>query len=140
MVNEARMGFSLTIQPALSEAAYNDFWGRFGIQSTLLSLSDLPHLGTPATSVTGFNSPVGPSSFRRADRHWQWTDTLSWTHGKHAIKIGGNLSHFASNNANVGSPTGSVTFTNISQGATSTYGFADLLLGLPASTSNQNYV
>ena len=140
MVNELRYGWSLTIQPAISEAAYRDFWGNYGIVSTLLTLPSLPHLGPPQTTITGFNNIIGPSSFRRADPHYQVSDAFSWTLGKHAIKFGGGISHFATNNANVGKPTGTLTFTNTSTGPTSGFGLADVLLGLPATSGNQDNV
>src|SRR5581483_2263530 len=67
-------------------------------------------------------------------------DSLSWTHGKHTTKFGVNDSHFTSNNANVGNNTGTLSFTNTSSGPTTGYALSDLLLGLPASSTEQPYV
>ncbi len=139
IVNEARMAFSYTAQPAIPQNASVPFWGQFGVSPFITTISSLPHLGIPQTAATGYGTLLGEASFLRRDPHWLYNDVVSWTHGKHTIKIGGSLTHFASNNANVGSATGSFTFSNTSQGPTSGYGMADLMLGLPSSTGNQPY-
>jgi hypothetical protein len=139
MVNEARMGFTMTTQPAIGFSASVPFWSQFGISPYISSISSLPNLGSPSLAVTGYTTFGGQDAFRRADPHWQWADTLSWTLGKHTIKTGMSLNHFASNNANTGNANGTLAFTNSSSGPTSGYGLADLLLGLPQSTTNQIY-
>ena len=139
MVNEIRSAFSIVMQPAIPQDSYFNFWGTYGISPVVSSIPTLPHFGAPQTSVTGFTSLPSEAGFERKNPQWQFSDTFSWTRGKHTIKIGGNLMHYAANIANVGSSTGSVSFSNTSAGPTSGYGFADLLLGLPSSTASQPY-
>ncbi len=98
----------------------------------------IPAQGYPTLNVTGYTS-LPATSFYFHQPNWQWTDNFSYTHGKHTIKTGFNLIHFASNTENIGSPQGTVGFTNSSAGPTSTYAMADLELGLPTTTNNSPY-
>jgi len=138
-VNEARVAFTMTLQPAINQIASTPYWSTFGITSIIQNGSELPKDGTPGTTLTGYQSLPGPQPFRRADPHWQFSDTFSWTHGKHTVKIGASQLHASTNDVQASSPTGAVSFTNTSSGPTSTYGVADMVLGLPASTSNSPY-
>jgi hypothetical protein len=137
-VNESRISFNETLQPAINIIASVPFWSKFGIQSYVETGSQLPKDGTPGVSVAGYQSFPAPAPFRRADPHWQFTDTFSWTLNRHTVKIGANLSHFSTNDVQA-NPTGSLTFTSTSAGPTTGYSMADLLLGLPQSTSNAPY-
>src|SRR5262249_15621541 len=67
--------------------------------------------------------------------HWQFTDNFSWTHGSHTTKFGGNVAFHGVNLLPPTQTAGTASFTDTSQGPTSGYGMADLLLGLPTSTS-----
>ena len=139
MVNEARMSASVFIVPGNDWVSYIPYWSQFGIQPRSLNVNCGPVLGPPGTTVTGYTGLTENGSYRSAETNWQWNDTFSWTHGKHTIKIGGNLTHFDNNNANVNNVTGTASFTSTSQGPTSGYGLADMLLGLPTTTTNQPY-
>ena len=139
MVNEARAGFTMTTQPAIGFSTNIPFWNQFGISPYISSIGSLPNLGPPSVAITGFTTYAGQDAFKRSDPHWQYVDVFSWTRGTHTIKIGASFSHFASNNANTGNANGTLTFTNTSTGPTSGYGLADLLLGLPATSTNQTY-
>ncbi len=102
----------------------------------------LPVVGPPLTTVTSYFSSNGfgnYSSQRRADLIWIFNDNLAITHGKHTLKIGGNLSHFSTDNFSSSQYNGSLTFSNTSSGPTTGYGLADLLLGLPSATGNTPY-
>ena len=139
MVNEARAGYTLSYAPNIYNIGAYQFWPQFGIQSAISSVNTIPRFGTPSTSVTGYASIPGPSSFVRHDPHWQLLDTFSWTHGRHTIKIGGSIQHYEAHERNNFSVAGSLSFNNSSQGPTSGYALADLLLGLPASSGNAPY-
>jgi hypothetical protein len=78
-VNEARVAFTMTLQPAINQIASTPFWSKFGITSIIQNGSELPKDGTPGTTLTGYTSLPGPQPFRRADPHWQFSDTFSWT-------------------------------------------------------------
>lgn len=135
MVNEFRLGYMLETNPSFKHTLTTPFWGLFGVKPLTTALDpSFPHQGPPTTSITGFTG-FGNSLFDRDDDHWQLTDNFSWTRSRHTIKIGSNL---ASHGVNIWPPTavsGSVSFTNTSSGPTTTYGLADVLLGLPASTT-----
>ena len=138
-VNDFRISFNETLQPAINQISSTPYWSKFGITSIIQNGSELPKQGTPGTTLTGYQSLPGPAPFRRADPHWQFTDTFSWTHGKHTVKVGANQSHAATNDVQASQPAGTLTFTNTSASLTSSYGVADMVLGLPASTSNSPY-
>ena len=139
LVNEARVAFTLTYAPNIYNIGNVPFWSQFGIRSAISSVPGIGTGGTPATTITGYANIPGPSTFIRHDPHWQWSDIASFTRGRHNVKIGGILSHYATNERNNFSVAGGLAFNNSSQGPTSGYGLADVLLGLPASSSNAPY-
>ena len=140
LVAESRVAFTYLGIPGIGWNNTVNYWGQFGITPRLNSIPGLPQLGVPGTTVTGYQSFPQNYSYYRHDPHYVFTEAVSWTKGRHTIKIGSGLSHFTDNNANTGNATGTVAFTNSSTGPTSGYALADMLLGLPASTTNQPYV
>jgi hypothetical protein len=135
MVNEVRVAATFELTPAIVQTTYTPFWSLYGIHPlTVDTFAILPHEGPPNTAATGFTS-FSNQVFRRFDPRYQFTDTFNWTLGRHTIKIGGNESHLGINATPPSQVAGSVTFTNTSTGPTSGYAAADMLLGLPASTS-----
>jgi hypothetical protein len=141
MVNEARIGADLIWLPEIPTTSGINFWGQYGINplSPLTPITRLPYLGYPTLAVTGYAGYGSNKDFYFHQPNWQYTDALSMTRGKHTIKVGFNLVHFASNTENLGNNTGTLNFTNSSTGPTSGNGMADLLLGIPASTTNSPY-
>ncbi len=105
----------------------------------LVSFKDIPDKGIPQTSVTGYNGFPSARTFVRDDPHWQLSDTLSWTRSKHTLNMGFNYLHYHTGNTDLSSQGGTLNFSNTSAGPTSGYAMADLLLGLPSSTSNTPY-
>ncbi len=71
---------------------------------------------------------------------WQLSDTLSYTRGKHSMKFGGSMVHNAFGFFQLTSPAGALSYTGtytnnpVSSSGTGSP-WADLLLGLPASSS-----
>jgi Carboxypeptidase regulatory-like domain/TonB dependent receptor-like, beta-barrel len=82
------------------------------------------------TGYTGF-SGSGSNSLPKANRirTWQYTDTASYSNGKHDMKFGAQLYHQTHGFFNGQSQEGQFTFN----GNYTTNGFADYLLGLPSS-------
>lgn len=134
MVNEARVGSTFELTPAIVQTTSTPFWSLYGVRTLFTNTFDkLPNQGPPNTTVagyTGFSNQV----FRRFDPRYQFTDTLSVIRGRHTIKIGFNLSHLGINATPPTPVAGTVNFTNTSAGPTSGYGMADLILGLPTTT------
>jgi len=138
IVNQARIGVSMLVQPRTPEVVSN-FWSQFGINPTPVPIN-LPVIGPPITTITGYvNSGAGfgnYSSQRRADLIWIYNDNVAITHGRHNIKIGGNLSHFGTNNFSSTNYNGTLTFSNTNTGPTTGYALADALEGLPSASGN----
>lgn len=140
IVNQARVGISMLIQPRTPQNTEN-FWGPFGVVPTPVPIT-LPVIGPPLTTVTSYFTSAGfgnYSSQRRADTIWIFNDNVLIVKGKHSIKVGFNDSHFSTDNFSSSQYNGSLAFTNTSQGPTSSYGLADMLLGYPSSTGNTPY-
>src|SRR6202140_4334053 len=65
-----------------------------------------------------------------AENVYQLGDTLSWTHGKHSLKFGVDFRRQQRNFFQQTAPSGLLQFS----GNYSSYGLADVLLGIPQST------
>lgn len=87
----------------------------------------------PLVNVTGYTgfSGSGSNSLPKANRirTWQYTDSVSYSNGKHEMKFGAQLYHQTHGFFNGQSQEGQFTFS----GNYTTNGFADYLLGLPSS-------
>jgi Carboxypeptidase regulatory-like domain/TonB-dependent Receptor Plug Domain len=113
-----------------------------------VSLSSFPIIALPQTIQPGVPSGptlqmiqlgANPSSHDR-DRSWVFNEALTWQHGRHTIKMGGDFRRQMYDNYNPGKLAGIYQFTGTFSGlsanqTTSGFGLADLLLGAPASTS-----
>ena len=93
----------------------------------------------------GYNGSFGDSQYvpeLAVDNTWQISDTLSWAHGKHAFKFGGDFRHLSRNFFQAQAPFGlfSVTgqFTSNLQTSSGGNAIADILLGLPQSRSQDS--
>jgi len=87
----------------------------------------------PLINVTGYTgfSGSGSNSLPKANRirTWQYTDSASYSNGKHDMKFGAQLYHQTHGFFNGQSQEGQFSFG----GNYTTNGFADYLLGLPSS-------
>ncbi len=126
MVNEFRFG-------------YNNFFNSFGrelaFQRDVVKELNLPGLsdpppaawGIPAVSILGF-SGFGDDSegpYENRNHTFEWSDSLSWTHGKHSMKFGGDIRRDRYNQLGNQFARGSFIIENQATG----YGFADYMLG-----------
>ena len=139
LINEARIGYDRLRQPRIQQDSGINFDSQFGITAFYGSVPD--NGGLPATSVTSYSALGGATNLPqdRQDNTYQFVDTVIWNRGRHSVKFGVDITRFGSNYQFVSSSRGSFNFTNTSGGPTSGYGLADLLLGLPASTSRNPY-
>ncbi len=97
----------------------------------------LSAMGAPQFNISGYSAitvnPGGPI----VDRTWDYADSLTWAHGPHVIKVGGEFRPQSSFSGSV--PTG--TYGQFSfNGSLTGYGYADFLLGLPFSSQRVNPV
>lgn len=91
--------------------------------------------GMPLLNVTGY-STMGSAQFRPfggLENHYQLSDDLSWTHGRHQIKIGGEVRQYRPALYDQSSPNGSLSFNGQFSGLAGKAGnpVADLVLGYP---------
>jgi hypothetical protein len=101
--------------------------------------------GLPRLSLTNFRSVSDPSTQRRLDQTYTFSDTVGWSHGKHTMRFGADYRRILQGIRSDQNARGSFTFTGF---ATSQlvggvpvpgtgFDFADFLLGLPQATSIQ---
>ena len=108
-VNEARVGYNRLYQPTLP-GDLNTPASNYGLDTGVSGpfTGGLPRIGFGGyfTGLGGFKWP----KFQGPDAITQFTDHLSYTAGKHALKFGGELHHNDVTNAAYGNARGSVTF------------------------------
>lgn len=137
-LNEFRAGYEAQQSPQGPSDCNNpsapDYAGTFGFV-TGLNLSP-PICGFPTVTISGF-AALGGGSGQRAS--W-WTpsfvDAVSYTHGKHVIKFGGEM-HFSRFNGLPGSIntiTGNVSFGSVNAFPNATK-LEDFLAGVPDKAS-----
>ena len=129
-LNELRLGYYrdyFLFSAVLGGTNFLQQAGITGFEQTQLDPS------FPLINVTGYTgfSGSGSNSLPKANRirTWQYTDTASYSTGKHEIKFGAQLYHQTHGFFNGQSQEGQFTFS----GNYTTNGFADYLLGLPSS-------
>lgn len=133
LVNEAHVGFVRLF--------YNDVFGAPLDQNYVqaLGLQGISNPGNvdylnalPAFSFTRFAGASGSSVHYQAQNTYEWTDNMTWIHGRHTFKWGGDVSRYQINNVSVpGNQTGSFGFNDTITG----FDYASFLLGLPTTTS-----
>lgn len=135
-VNEFRIAYSRFRNPREGEDASIDFVAQNNIPGVRIG-NNPPTPGVPQTSVLGYATIGAPTNFPqiRTDHTYQFADTVTYTRGRHSIKFGGEYRAFATNGVTIGNGRGSFTFNAQTVALTSGYAMADLLLGLPTSTS-----
>ncbi len=140
LVNEFKIGYSQFSNPRVTNDQNIKFLEQFNIQGT--RFDGPPYPGVPQTGVQGFATLGEPTNFPQArlDHTYQLTDGVTYVHGRHSFKFGIDLLRFQTNGTVVGNGRGAFTFnaqtaTTLSSG----YSLADLLLGLPTSTSRSPF-
>lgn len=145
-------GYTRIITPSLlnelrfawTTIAYNGI-GTFDRKEFISGLLD-PNLseGWPNFNVNGQSTigseAIGNSPISKTSGVFDWADNVSWSHGKHLFKFGGEMMWIRPNTQAASSGRGSLGFSgafsqNPSARSTSGNGVADLLLGY-ANTVN----
>jgi Carboxypeptidase regulatory-like domain/TonB dependent receptor len=89
VVSDARLSYSRFRNNLGGElAGVRDVVKELGIPGIPLLSGD--SWGAPGISVTGFSGFAGPGDgpYVTNDRVWDWGETLSWSHGRHALRLG----------------------------------------------------
>lgn len=134
VVNQAKMGFSRDF------GTYYDW--NYG--TSVIPKIGLQGIGNPGNSpilagMPAFTFYGGAEGFQGTDNWangqtsgsntWQWTDNLSWFHGRHNLKFGGDVRRFQANDqSQPQSERGSFAFDDQLSG----FDYANFLLGLPS--------
>jgi hypothetical protein len=141
LVNDARVGWShVTFGSGTSWASgVGQFGNKIGIgNGNPASLNGLLALNFSNSALSNLGTQESTTNFD--DHVWQFEDGVSWTHGRHNIKFGGQLwrqiinTFYAGNNGQLGLMDFDGRFTsNIigSAGGGAGDGGADFFLGLP---------
>ncbi|HXN21754.1 MAG TPA: carboxypeptidase regulatory-like domain-containing protein [Candidatus Dormibacteraeota bacterium] len=132
LINEFRFGFNrISGGQALAVPGF-DFARKTGLQGVT---SEPNKIGVPLFAITSFPTPFGntfgPSSsnITRRDNSFEYVDNVTFTKGKHNLKLGGKFSRYQFNPNSDSSSRGTMQFTGVFTGNP----YADFLLGLPAS-------
>jgi hypothetical protein len=107
VVNEARIGFNRIHITFVPNAALNptDFSINDGINAPI----GLPQINIPNIGLNFGGPSLEPNG--RGDTTGVLSDTLSWLHGRHSFKVGGEVRRFYNNN--FGADTGSMQFNTL---------------------------
>src|SRR5581483_5771268 len=138
LVNDFRLGWShITLNSGTSWASsVGQFGNTLGIgNGNPTGIDGLLNLNFTNTPVSDIGSAVNTQSFD--DHVWQLEDALSWSHGRHNFKFGGQWwrqiikTFYAGNNGQLGLMDFDGRFTSAALGASGGDGGADFVLGLP---------
>jgi hypothetical protein len=154
--NNGTFGGWVDTQAALSEThifsptLVSDFrfgWVQEDNYTTAASLP-VPELGLKGANLSSFplvtvSQMIGlgaKASNHDRDRSWVFNESVTLSKGRHNIKFGGDFRRQMYDNYSPGKLPGSYTFSNTFTSSTPNdsktgFGLADLLLGLPASSS-----
>jgi len=106
------------------------------------------NFGLPGISFTSFTGLTDPIPRRELDQTFTFSDTLSWSRGKHNWRFGGDYRRILQSFRSAKNAEGSFVFTGFATSqlasggalpaADTGYDLADFLLGLPQQTSLQS--
>jgi hypothetical protein len=134
VVNEFRIGFNRLIGGIFEELYQQNLTkdlGIHGVQSELYPNPNGWNYGWPRVTVTGYAGMIaGFAAQKRVDNTWHLYDMLAVTRGNHQMKIGGEYRTMMLNVYVESGPNGTFSF----DGRYTRNGFADMLLGLAASS------
>ncbi|HEV2273017.1 MAG TPA: TonB-dependent receptor, partial [Acidobacteriaceae bacterium] len=146
LLNEVRFGFDRLVQPRVTEdnTAIGTAFG--GLPGAFTQPNYANNLGLPNTTVLGYSTVGGATNLpqKRWDDHYQIVDELTWNHGPHTVKAGADLFLVRTTDLITTAGRGALTFNpallkqdnNNTTFGTTGDAMADMLLGLPATTSN----
>jgi hypothetical protein len=96
LFNDYRMAFHRRAQPGVVPVNHTT---PSSLGFSQIAPDDASNAGPPWVSITGYsaigNTIQGPQA--RFDNTWQWADSVSWIHGHHALKFGGDYRAYNQN-------------------------------------------
>ncbi len=129
LINESRLGYNRFGFFRLHEDRNVDVLPRLGIPGTDAGKTPFNN-GAPTLSETGIATLGGPTNLPqgRHDNTYHVVENLTWIHGSHTLKFGGDIRYFLFNSFFTQTGRGQFTFN----GQYSGFSVADLLLGYPS--------
>src|SRR5262249_20067915 len=140
IVNEARFGVQRYLWQYLPEGIGEDHVSEFGLPVFGAPKEVMRYPVISITNIAGFGG-LSTIPVNRAENTYQWSDSLSISRGRHAMKLGGDFRILQFNNRQPQTVTGNYTFTGAFTGVRGSQysnGLADFLLGLPYQQSILN--
>jgi hypothetical protein len=144
LVSELRFGWNFQTEDETVTPA-RDLIAELGIKQPI-QLPDSPLLkriptvtfaGAGAFFGMGYRTNIGgdatPQIFENAS--YSWSEAVTWQKGRHELKAGFEYRYIPINYVQIGYPRGLLTYNGRSAPMSSGYSAADLLLGLPATSS-----
>jgi hypothetical protein len=132
IINEFRFTYADRVNHQMSPGLGGDWPEQLGLKG-------VPTGAFPQITVSGMQT-LGAANHERRQfpiRQWQIVDNVSWVKGKHTIKLGFEIRPGYNYEVNRPSISGQFAFNTLSTGlpgaASSGYGLASLMLGLPNS-------
>jgi hypothetical protein len=130
LINEVKVSYNKNTFSQINRNSYGeDIVGQLGILG--LNQSEPRDFGVPGISVSGFQGLGDATTYEVPHQIFQVQDSVSWVHGKHALKFGGDFQRHYYNFIEILTPRGSFSFN----GQFSGNPLADFLLGHPASVT-----
>lgn len=130
IINEFRAGVVILVSQSNDDLKGQPLLDQIGIQG-LPSRAGIN--GIPNISIAGFSTVTQILLNPVNDGHWQLADNITWVHGKHSFKFGGEYVNWFVNRYLT---TNSGLFGNYSFSTRYTgNAYADFLLGLPTSVT-----
>jgi len=133
LVNDIRAGFNGTSSSSSNQTVATLTLNQLGFTGIP---DPPPGSGGPSFSITGFQgASFGSSSVSRGNTD-QVIDNLTWVHGRHTLKFGGDFRHMTAYFSNVfaSSRAGTYSFNNSVTSSLIGNAYASFLLGIPDST------
>ncbi|HEY3131264.1 MAG TPA: TonB-dependent receptor [Acidobacteriota bacterium] len=134
LVNEARAGYNRLNFGRINPRQGTNFAGTLGISGSPGSKIS----GFPIFGIAGFTGLGDEEPYGNIDNIYQWVDIASYTKKNHSLKFGIDVRRILNDYFIARSPSGSYSlsgqFTGL-PGIPLSEGFADFLLGLPASNA-----
>ena len=140
VVNTIRAAYTRYRQNRTQQDGNIDFIGTYGLPNVFLGNTP-GNLGLPQTAISGYATLGGPSNNPQdfINNEMQGVDQLIWTHRNHTLKFGADIRRNQQNDLSILTGRGALTFTAGATTPTTGYALADLLLGLPTTSSNNPY-
>jgi hypothetical protein len=131
LINEFRFGLTRGFNPRSGPINGPDIIQQLGLTNLAPNLPQVNAM--PTFSISGFQGISEIAYNTPAEIGYQWQDNLTWTHGRHTVKMGTEIVH---NYAAMYTVSPQAAFGNISfTGSYSGYSYADFLLGIARSAS-----